>query len=243
MKSAKELEQRRWFIIGAHQAGAKCSQIARLAGVSPSVVRNSIIRFKKTGSPLITRQTTKGHSIHRPYDNNGKLIDSEDESIDDISDMEDGLLMPTKRRLKPRQPSVKDLIEYVLLKAQQSDVSFYPVQQQKGEIRIMKSNNKWRPPTPPQDPHHSTSHPDVITTTPLLLSPTLSDASFDHPSWSKEEDKILMTHVLTRLSGCRWKEAEAKLKGKHTADSCEKRWNMLRDLLIRGAHKSSTAGW
>lgn len=62
-------------------------------------------------------------------------------------------------------------------------------------------------------------------------------------TWTIEEDKILMAHVLTRLSGCRWKEAELKLRGRHSAEVCEQRWQQLRDLLIRGADKSGTRGW
>lgn len=117
--------------------------------------------------------------------------------------------------------------------------------------------DNWRPPTPPRDAlqpynhHHDQEQRDPIHSPPLTDSS--SSSSPQHPnhyetirgyeSWTIEDDKILMAHVLTRLSGCRWQEAALKLRGKHSPTVCEKRWQVLRDLLIRGADKSGTRGW
>lgn len=115
-----------------------------------------------------------------------------------------------------------------------------------------QDEDKWRPPTPPRDPLHKQqqSHP-IRKPAPSrsTLSPPLSESSptsryiKGFETWTIEEDKILMAHVLTRLSGCRWNEAELKLRGKHKAEDCEKRWQILKDLLIRGAAKTGTRGW
>lgn len=110
-------------------------------------------------------------------------------------------------------------------------------------------HDKWRPPTPPRDTLQQTHYNEQQQE--LIHSPPLSDSSPQQryetirgfESWTIEDDKILMAHVLTRLSGCRWQEAELKLRGKHSAIVCEKRWQVLRDLLIRGADKSGTRGW
>lgn len=112
-----------------------------------------------------------------------------------------------------------------------------------------EEGNKWRPPTPPRDllskqpsPIKKPSHSRSTFSPPLSTSPeTRYMKGFE--TWTIEEDKILMAHVLTRLSGCRWNEAQLKLKNKHTAEDCEKRWEILKDLLIRGAAKTGTRGW
>lgn len=110
-------------------------------------------------------------------------------------------------------------------------------------------HDKWRPPTPPRDTTVQNYNHDQQTQP--IDSPPLSDSSPQQQYetikgfelWTLEDDKILMAHVLTRLSGCRWQEAELKLSGRHSALVCEKRWLVLRDLIIRGADKSGTLGW
>jgi hypothetical protein len=114
-----------------------------------------------------------------------------------------------------------------------------------------EEGNKWRPPTPPRDPLHQSDQETLSDHSRSILSPPLSDSSpkqkYDsirgYEAWTMEDDRILMAHVLTRLSGCRWKEAEAKLRGRHSAARCEERWEILRNLLIRGADKTGTIGW
>jgi hypothetical protein len=129
-----------------------------------------------------------------------------------------------------------------------------------------QQGNEWRPPTPPRDQQANSNEEeggerrreseDAI----MYNSPPLSDNTATpspklstnegpeaiikgYETWTMEDDKILMAHVLTRLSGCRWKEAELKLRGRHSATVCENRWQVLRDLLIRSADKSGTQGW
>ncbi|KAG2197048.1 hypothetical protein INT47_009764 [Mucor saturninus] len=234
ISSVEKNDAKRWLIIGAHQAGANHKKIARMCGLSQPSVRRIILNFQKTGSPSIpTKMSQKAKS--KPvveYDEEGNLIDSEDE------------LPPVtlKEKIKARRPSAKDLIAYVLNKAQHAE-----------ESALFVQPDNWRPPTPPRDsllPYNNDRQQREA-----IHSPPLTDSSSSSPtqqnyetirgfeSWTVEDDKILMAHVLTRLSGCRWQEAALKLRGKHSATTCEKRWQVLRDLLIRGADKSGTRGW
>lgn len=114
--------------------------------------------------------------------------------------------------------------------------------------------DKWRPPTPPRDQlHQPTNQQSPNDHSRSILSPPLSEPAISpkqkydsirgYETWTMDDDKVLMAHVLTRLSGCRWNEAEAKLRGRHSAAHCEKRWQLLRNLLIRGADKTGTRGW
>ncbi|GAA5802975.1 hypothetical protein HPULCUR_008450 [Helicostylum pulchrum] len=243
--SIENNEAKRWLIIGAHQAGATDKKIARMCGVNQPSVRRIILNFQKTGSPSIPRKMSKKEKL-KPvveYDGEGNLIDSEDE-----------LSKPTpkptlKEKIKARRPSAKDLIAYVLNKAQQPE---------KEEEALFVQHDKWRLPTPPRDTslqqqqqQESSYTESMDIDRDLIHSPPLSDSSpqqnYDiikgYETWTIEDDKILMAHVLTRLSGCRWQEAALKLRGRHSANVCEKRWQVLRDLMIRGANKSGTQGW
>lgn len=120
--------------------------------------------------------------------------------------------------------------------------------------QVVVAGNKWRPPTPPRDQLHQPSSQETQNDhSRSIMSPPLSEPSISpkqqynsirgYEPWTMDDDKILMAHVLTRLSGCRWKEAEAKLRGRHSANHCEERWEILRNLLVRGANKTGTIGW
>ncbi|KAI9486391.1 MAG: hypothetical protein EXX96DRAFT_473398 [Benjaminiella poitrasii] len=237
---ADKNEAKRWLVIGAYQAGATNKRIAKICGINQQSVRRIILNFKRTGSPNVPRGPTK-----REYDEDGNIVDSEEEEAEEAEE-----------DTKARRPSAKDLITYVLNKAQKVEHKQEEQQQQQQQQQFIA--DKWRPPTPPRDPltHASSSDKDShCQTTPVTrtssFSPPLSDPSSSpkqdsirgFEAWTLEDDKILMAHVLTRLSGCRWKEAAAKLRGRHSAELCEKRWETLKDLLIRGARKSGTRGW
>lgn len=150
------------------------------------------------------------------------------------------------------------MINYVLHKAQQHQQH----QQQHAEERaimaeeekisikqeeeddkqeMMLYQNKWRPPTPPY--HHSQQKGQSFdnSSSTTLLSPPLTEHK--QAEWTMEEDKILMAHVLTRLTSERWPEAVAKLKGRHDIVDCQQRWELLKELLLKGADKSGTRGW
>ncbi|CEP18648.1 hypothetical protein [Parasitella parasitica] len=239
--SQDERDSKRWLIIGAYQAGANEKQIARMCGINQPSVRRTILNFKKTGSPNLPRGLTPKEKS-KPfleYDGEGNLVDSDDEITDNSSSTHQS---PLKEMIRARKPSAKDLIAYVLSKAQQPEKDLFVKHEEQ---------DKWRPPTPPRD--MNCSDKQAANSTRSILSPPVSESS-DFPrqkhefirgyeKWTMDDDRILMAHVLTRLSGCRWKEAEAKLRGRHSADVCEKRWEVLRSLLISGANKSGTQGW
>lgn len=94
--SIEKNEAKRWLIIGAHQAGATDKKIARMCGVNQPSVRRIILNFQKTGSPSIPRKLSQKGNNHNDnqyntdvsivkskpiveYDEQGNLIDSEDE--------------------------------------------------------------------------------------------------------------------------------------------------------------------
>jgi hypothetical protein len=58
---------KRWYVIGAHQAGASERQCARLSGLSKTAVHGIIKAFTETGSPLSCRQQQTLHP-------SGKLV-------------------------------------------------------------------------------------------------------------------------------------------------------------------------
>ncbi|KAI8076481.1 uncharacterized protein B0P05DRAFT_546032 [Gilbertella persicaria] len=243
----EKTEAKRWLVIGAYQAGANDKKIARLCGLNQSAVRRIILNFKKTGSPSIPRGLS-ARDKSKPfieYDEQGHIIDSEEEE-EEVQQSE------LSKKIRARRPSAKDLIAYVLNKAQQKQTTF--VKQEEEEIVVEEHTNKWRPPTPPRDPTHPPQATNLNHHRRSILSPPLSEPSISpkpkydtmirgYETWTMEDDKILMAHVLTRLSGGRWQEVSTKLRSKHSPELCEKRWEVLRDLLVRGADKSGTRGW
>jgi hypothetical protein len=54
--------EKRWYVIGAHQAGASERQCARLSGLSKTAVHGIIKTFTETGSPLSSRQQQHGQN-------------------------------------------------------------------------------------------------------------------------------------------------------------------------------------
>ncbi|OBZ85378.1 hypothetical protein A0J61_06578 [Choanephora cucurbitarum] len=244
--SVDKSDAKRWLVIGAYQAGANVKKIARLCGLNQSAVRRIILNFKRTGSPNMPRGLS-AQEKSKPfveYDEQGNLIDSEEDEPPPQT---------LKEKIKARRPSAKDLIAYVLSKAQQQSSSeeailFAPQKQD--------PSSKWRPPTPPRDPIHPEEAQQADQQRRRsILSPPLSEPSISpktnyddtvirgYETWTMEEDKLLMAHVLTRLHGGRWEEASSKLKGKHSPKVCQQRWEVLRNLLMHGANKSGTRGW
>lgn len=53
--------EKRWYVVGAHQAGASERQCARLSGLSKTAVHGIIKSFTETGSPLSCRQQQSLH--------------------------------------------------------------------------------------------------------------------------------------------------------------------------------------
>lgn len=125
------------------------------------------------------------------------------------------------------------------------DISLLQQQQNQQQERRRESQDSIVYHSPPLSDSSSSS--SIGGHSPKLSSAEEANAAAatikGYETWTMEDDKILMAHVLTRLSGCRWKEAELKLRGRHNAVICEQRWQVLRDLLIRGANKSGTRGW
>ncbi|KAG1148688.1 hypothetical protein G6F38_003329 [Rhizopus arrhizus] len=234
MSPREEFEAKRWFAVGAYQAGATDKVISDMIGLSTASVHNIITQFKKTGSPVCSRHG---------YDENGHLIDSDDE-------LERNKFTKNKvKKTRPRRPSAKDLVTYVLNKAQESqkeehsdggiiepNINIKQEDEEDEKHNILFYQNRWRPPTPPYSQQQQKRH--SFDRTSLLSPPLNNEPKAEH--WTAEEDKILMAHLLTRLSSERWPEAVAKLQGKHDIKSCKERWELLRQLLLKGAEKSGT---
>jgi transposase len=55
MSPREEFEAKRWFAVGAYQAGATDKVISDMIGLSTASIHNIITQFKKTGSPVCKR--------------------------------------------------------------------------------------------------------------------------------------------------------------------------------------------
>jgi transposase len=55
MTPSQQFIAKRWFIVGAYQAGATDKVISDMVGLSTASVHNVITQFKKTGSPICKR--------------------------------------------------------------------------------------------------------------------------------------------------------------------------------------------
>ncbi|KAI9489374.1 hypothetical protein BDB00DRAFT_843506 [Zychaea mexicana] len=51
--------------------------------------------------------------------------------------------------------------------------------------------------------------------------------------WTRDDDRILIEHMLDPAHGERWRELEAKLKGRHTAKLCSHRWEYLQTYFLK----------
>ncbi|KAI9273615.1 hypothetical protein BY458DRAFT_473973 [Sporodiniella umbellata] len=235
MSKQKTFAAERWYMVGAYLAGSTEKEISDLVGLSAASVHNVITQFKKTGSPIHKRLSSAEKQIKHQFDDNGRIYDSDDEIVEPPSHS-----MLFKRKQK-RQPSAKDLINYVLIKSSPKDTSNVVDEEEEDRQTVLIYQNKWRPPSPPyQQPKPSK---EALADQTGMPSPPLSEPRDASSDWTVEEDKILMAHLLTRLSSERWNEAVAKLKGRHDSASCKKRWEKLRCNLLKGAHKSGTHGW
>lgn len=55
MTMQEKFAAKRWYMVGAYQAGATEKAISDMVGLSPASVHNVITQFKKTGSPIRKR--------------------------------------------------------------------------------------------------------------------------------------------------------------------------------------------
>ncbi|RUP45529.1 hypothetical protein BC936DRAFT_148054 [Jimgerdemannia flammicorona] len=51
-------------------------------------------------------------------------------------------------------------------------------------------------------------------------------------AWTKEEDRIVIDHVIGTVKGSNWNELAEKLEGRHPAGSCAARWNLLKKKML-----------
>ncbi|KAI9275417.1 hypothetical protein BY458DRAFT_507383 [Sporodiniella umbellata] len=226
MTPVEEYTAKRWFAIGAYQSGATEKAISQMTELSLATVHNLVAQFKKSGTPMRKRPRTVRKDLSKGYDKYGRLVDSDNEELEDCESEN-----PQKRK-----PSAENLIEYVLKKAQVCQFEINPKMKEE-EQTVLLEHNLWRPPTPPY------GLSSTITESNGLPSPPLKDVKLERSDWTVDQDKILMTHLLTRLSSERWPELVEKLKGKHTVLDCKKRWELLRGLVLKGTQKSGTNGW
>ncbi|RCH98694.1 hypothetical protein CU098_011232 [Rhizopus stolonifer] len=79
MTMQEKFAAKRWYMVGAYQAGATEKAISDMVGLSPASVHNVITQFKKTGSPIRKRLSLAEKRIKHDYDNYGRITNSEDE--------------------------------------------------------------------------------------------------------------------------------------------------------------------
>ncbi|CEP08303.1 hypothetical protein [Parasitella parasitica] len=249
-KTSKDTaEAKRWLIVGAYQAGATEKHIARIAGLSRTAVRNIILNYKRTGKPCIPKKIPNKvrQKLVVEYDENGNLIDSDDDKDDDNEQetagqahlpqrpqqhISDSRSISKKQKKATKQPfkngiTPKDMISYTI-----------------NQMRISASEAE-------QLTTAALSQPSIAS--PISLASPLP-AKIPRPSktdqdirgyelWSHEDDMLLLKHVLHHLHGGGWADLEAKFEGRHSARLCYDRWKHLKGLLISGITDKPNTPW
>ncbi|KAI8380917.1 uncharacterized protein BYT42DRAFT_564681 [Radiomyces spectabilis] len=256
-------EAKRWLVIGAHRAGATEREASIMTGLSKSAVRRIIQNFQRTGSPTKPRRV--GHLRMVRVDQDGEFaLDSDDE--------EQNHSAATIVRRTTRKPCANDLILYVLHKAQRLQNPSVPSKPWPSNLQLNEtaslspslstsssssSSFSSSISTPTSVPSFSLSSPSTSATPPSTVS---SDSSMesDHRSvfhmphsplltegvsWTLKDDRILLTHMISRLHSGRWRDLASRLDGRHSIKACIERWQLLRTLLLKGIDKTGTYGW
>jgi len=209
--------EKRWYVIGAHQAGASERQCARLSGLSKTAVHGIIKTFAETGSPLSNRQQLQGF----PTNDKRKLSlefghDSIDMARRSSEDYEVVGISPEvfKRRKSSQVGDVGRIIHHTASKAHKpladDDSSI-------SEEMIYTKRAMSRPLTPPSD---------------IETSKFDGQQSFStEAKWSLADDRVLLEHVLTNELK-QWTEVERKLQQKYTTAMCVDRWECLKTKIL-----------
>ncbi|KAI9263450.1 hypothetical protein BDA99DRAFT_537451 [Phascolomyces articulosus] len=167
------------------------------------------------------------------------------------------------------QPTTKDVIAYVVQQVHQtngvdrwdisssSSPSLESVPSLASSPVSSSTATFWRPLTPPRDGSHPTTHLKSPSSPPVQFPPSPPQqhqhvpylppvGKFDQTIrgceiWTREDDRILIEHMLDPGHGERWRELEAKLEGRHTAKLCSHRWEYLQMYFLKALDSASSS--
>ncbi|KAI9289744.1 hypothetical protein BC943DRAFT_81420 [Umbelopsis sp. AD052] len=195
--------EKRWYVVGAHQAGASERQCARLSGLSKTAVHGIIKSFTETGSPLSCRQQQNLHPSARRSSEDYEVV---------------GICAEVFKRRRGSHSREEELIHHTESKAHK------PIGEDDGSISesVYTERAMSRPLTPPSDAE--TPKPDEDTS---AYDDTLSKDS----KWSVDDDLILLEHVFKNHKA-QWMIVERELQKKHTAALCSERWDCLKRKIL-----------
>ncbi|KAH8547953.1 hypothetical protein BGW37DRAFT_531640 [Umbelopsis sp. PMI_123] len=230
---------KRWYVIGAHQAGASERQCARLSGLSKTAVHGIIKAFTETGSPLSCRQQQTLHpsakrklSLDTTYDS----IDLARRSSEDYEVVGICAEVFKRRRSSQHRETGQTVVHHTESKAHKPiNEDERCTSESMGRTTILMSDQQIyteramsRPLTPPSDIETPKSDEDV----------PAEEALPADTKWSLKDDLILLEHVFQNHKA-QWTVVERKLQKKHTAAVCNERWNCLKNKLLDSYSSSS----
>ncbi|KAI8142483.1 hypothetical protein BJV82DRAFT_615040 [Fennellomyces sp. T-0311] len=105
-------ENVRWYVVGAHLAGAVDSQIVEMTSLSKGSIRQIIQNFKRTGSPSIAR-------LPPPDDPYGETTDTDDR----INEQDH---KSKRRRGSARRFTASQVVQHILDETQEGDENSIP---------------------------------------------------------------------------------------------------------------------
>ncbi|KAH8548755.1 hypothetical protein BGW37DRAFT_445379 [Umbelopsis sp. PMI_123] len=253
------LENKKWILVGAQQAGASSKRMAEMANLPRGTVRRILSNFSRTGIPSASSNPRPSQVKDMPiieYDSDGNITSYED----------------NRARTKPR---AKDLIAYVMAqKALDMEAKKKPSAKVHTNRVAIASSSHDKPSalapshrfvlmTPPQESYTMQQQEDTITTmiaplgkserrlsfppSPPLhptapLDTSISEHSLpqpysdphSHERWTRKDDQILLKHVFSSVHDADWHLIEEKLQGRHRASMCRERWIKLQAAMLDG---------
>ncbi|GAN06700.1 hypothetical protein MAM1_0133d06188 [Mucor ambiguus] len=259
-------EAKRWLIVGAYQAGATEKHVARIAGLSRTAVRNIMLNYKNTGKPCIPKKIPNKvrQKLIVEYDENGELIDSDNEQEESVPTANKGIQMigMEERHHEPQQPqqhisnSIQSNRPSKKKKKSQAQPAFQNgittkdmISYAMDQMRISELAQQVQQLPSPATPQTMTSpisfaSPSLPPMPAKLPPPSKTDQDIrGYEVWSHEDDMILLNHVLYHLHGGGWADLEIKFEGRHSARLCYDRWKHLRSLLISGITDKPNTPW
>ncbi|KAI8581629.1 hypothetical protein K450DRAFT_232217 [Umbelopsis ramanniana AG] len=251
------LDNKKWILVGAQQAGASPKRMAEIASLPKSTVRRILSNFSRTGIP--STSSSRSHPYKDmaivEYDSDGKVTNYDDNAS----------TVSQRSYIRPR---AKDLIAYV--KAQraleEAGNSKTTTKARMHQNVVATTSHSTPPPptsekfqlmTPPQEsdtmqrqanatatmiaplekserrfslPPSPPLHPVPLDT--ALPSKSLPQAFSVHEPWTKQDDEILLKHVFSSVSDGDWTAIEKKLQGRHRASICRDRWRKLQAAML-----------
>ncbi|KAG2187072.1 hypothetical protein INT44_003300 [Umbelopsis vinacea] len=248
------LDNKKWILVGAQQAGASPKRMAEIASLPKSTVRRILSNFSRTGIP-----STSSPRSHQYKD----MAIVEYDSDGNVTNYDDNASTVSSQRLRI-QPRAKDLIAYVKAqKALEEAENNKAKTKARSHVNAVASTSHSTPPpstsekfllmTPPQE--SDTMQRQATTTTmiaplekserrfSLPPSPPLHPAPLDtalpskslpptHEPWTRKDDEVLLKHVFSSVSDRNWTAIENKLQGRHRASICRDRWRKLQAAML-----------